>query len=1384
MNNKETRFYEYFDTSSHKYWEASVEGDNFSVRFDSWGSPGRVSTRKLESAEKARCEFDKACAKKEKAGYKTGQDEVPILELEYLRKSEIKKLKVDYRHPEALELICEITSLEHLVITYGDMPIEMPESLGKLSKLGILELTNVARLPDSLGKLDKLRILSCSGLRALPDSIGDCISLDSLWLEQCQLESLPESIGKLSNLAEFKLRSSELEKLPESIGNLAVRTFEIEETNIVELPESIGNLSRVKRMELRETKLKHLPESFGNLSTLKKLILDDTPLEALPDSFGKLSSLELIQFKGWEPSPIESLPDSFRNLTSLTRAIFQSCSFQEIPEVLRDLPALEEVDFQLCSIPENIPEDLLNDKVGLWEKLGWVAQTNKETLQSDFNLSPVNEKERREAAKKRRTGFDRFRREMGTFWSDKVASIPGYALGESENLPVLSGSDVEHIHALHYAFAPYNEWSFVDRRLLAICANHWCAGHGSRKKGLQCGVCLWLADEMSRPHEATIPGTVGKQLEDLGVSSEAFAVELMYYGKDALVKAGGLTAIGSYLAQQVPLHGEYLLEEALKGKCLSQWVEVLLLSNQHKAYLDRIFPAENTFVTLEVFAVAMRVLPEEFIDRLLAFQKSSDASSHLTLNTVAQLLFKYGGKQYRETSLLLARQGLRELSSSLNNQLLVMKIDIWRKDEEIASYIEWLLQSFGTEAVPAVELFIKETRGINLDVISALVRHIGQAALPSLIEALKINVSREEVNYFARLFAIMAPLDITACYPQIWELTECAYPEIVESSARLLATRVSDICEDLCSKLASNDVRLRKSAAVVARIISVERAFADSSSLERLTSALKIAFSKETDEDVRDELAESVYTTAVAIDVSEAEARIEAAMLRGRLKVPPKAWMKKGGVPGVGLVGSKLVKTRVTLFLLDRQARIDSYRVHPELRDILPLLNADDLRICFEKLFRRAVKNGGVSAKNRGLLSLLASQLPASLVPVLAELGLSRNEHAIAMLGMSSSMESARALEAICRAFPVKYPNIRGAAEQGLADIAQRMGVSYEELRIELLPELVIDEVVSVLKTAGLDAVGILTPALKVGYVGSKGEVSTTIPKEASASSKARLKAITKSIASVAKTIVCDIDGWITGQRRWSSDRWQELFLQRPTLHAVSQGLVWQLVEDGEKVLTFIVNANKTLETSKGTKVSLLEQNWQGNYEMLVGMVQPKSYKKRNTTTDLQISVFHPAEGALEDVAAWKAVFSQRKIEQAVAQLNRPVYLPLEEELNQSQLYRFEGIELDGHRFKKQADALGWRRGSVVDAGEVSSYTRSLEGFGIDAHISLQGLNVGNNDSVTLKALSFVPTGSIEFGSYFYDDPRSPEDGRLIQIGKLPPIAFSEIIMALVAMTE
>jgi Leucine-rich repeat (LRR) protein len=142
----------------------------------------------------------------------------------------VKSLKI--QQPERkfiLEQIGQFEKLEKLEIACIEDIRELPESIGRLTKLKELLVDNGngcsmnIKLPESIGNLSELRVLSLNGAQdqslhpqqpGLPNSIVKLKKLEILDLSRSNYTTIPDSIQFLVNLRELYFNFSNIQDVP------------------------------------------------------------------------------------------------------------------------------------------------------------------------------------------------------------------------------------------------------------------------------------------------------------------------------------------------------------------------------------------------------------------------------------------------------------------------------------------------------------------------------------------------------------------------------------------------------------------------------------------------------------------------------------------------------------------------------------------------------------------------------------------------------------------------------------------------------------------------------------------------------------------------------------------------------------------------------------------------------------------------------------------------------------------------------------------------------------------------------------------------------------------------------------------------------------------
>ncbi|QKW24148.1 DUF4132 domain-containing protein [Kitasatospora sp. NA04385] len=468
-----------------------------------------------------------------------------------------------------------------------------------------------------------------------------------------------------------------------------------------------------------------------------------------------------------------------------------------------------------------------------------------------------------------------------------------------------------------------------------------------------------------------------------------------------------------------------------------------------------------------------------------------------------------------------------------------------------------------------------------------------------------------------------------------------------------------------------------------------------------------------------------------------------------RPEVLPQVQLADGG----GTLPQQAVRNLLTVLQLGKLR--DPY---PGLALIAPELRTDTVRaFCWALLaeWRQAGMPGADSWTLYALGEFGDDGTARQLAPLLCEWpGQNAHQRAVEGLDVLAAIGTDAALMQLQGiAQRVKFKALKARAQEKIAEIAESLDLTGEQLGDRLVPDLGLDpDGTTVIDygprtfTVGFDQE--LRPYVR----DADGKRRKDLPAPGAKDDPELAPAERKRFAALkkdARTLVADqtarLEAAMVAQRTWSAGEFTDLLVAHPLLGHLVRRLVW---------------------TAGGAAFRVAE-------DRSFADVHDEPFA---LPADAVVRLVHPLHLAPADLAAWAELFADYEILQPFRQLGRPVAVLTDEEAAGHRLHRFEQHTVPVGRILGLTKR-GWRRGEPQDAGLEWWFHRPLPN---GSHLVVEirpGIAVGTPneyDEQTLEAVWL--DGALE--RYW---PNSREYRELL--GDLEPVIASELLADLEELT-
>ncbi|MFE1316048.1 DUF4132 domain-containing protein [Kitasatospora phosalacinea] len=523
-------------------------------------------------------------------------------------------------------------------------------------------------------------------------------------------------------------------------------------------------------------------------------------------------------------------------------------------------------------------------------------------------------------------------------------------------------------------------------------------------------------------------------------------------------------------------------------------------------------------------------------------------------------------------------------------------------------------------------------------------------------------------------------------------------------------------------------------------------------------SALRLVAARQGAEVLRAAVAERYGEQAAAV-VAEALGSdpLETALPAKLPELP--SWLRLEALPqvqladGGGALPLQAVHHLVTLLQLGKLRE-----PYPGLALVAPALRADTAAAFCWALFEEW-QQGGMPGPDRWVLHALGEfgddDTARRLAPLLREWpGQNAHQRAVEGLDVLAAIGSDAALTQLHGiAQRVKFKALQTRAQEKIAEIAEALGLTGEQLGDRLVPDLG-------LSPDGTTVVDYGSRTFTVGFdeelrpyvLDADGKRRKDLPapgarddQELAPAERKRFAALKKDARALAADQSARLEAAMVAERTWSAEEFTSLFVEHPLLGRLVRRLVW--ATDGA---AFRVAEDRTYADVHDEPFAL--------------------------PADATVRLVHPLHLAPAELAAWAELFADYEIVQPFRQLGRPLAALTAEEAAGHRLHRFEKHTVPVGRLLGLTKR-GWRRGEPQDGG-VEGWIHKPLPNGSHLVIEIQpGIAVGYVNEFGDQTFEAVWLGATPDG--YWPNGREYRD----RLGDLDPVTVSELLTDLEELT-
>ncbi|MFJ5924905.1 DUF4132 domain-containing protein [Kitasatospora sp. NPDC092948] len=390
-------------------------------------------------------------------------------------------------------------------------------------------------------------------------------------------------------------------------------------------------------------------------------------------------------------------------------------------------------------------------------------------------------------------------------------------------------------------------------------------------------------------------------------------------------------------------------------------------------------------------------------------------------------------------------------------------------------------------------------------------------------------------------------------------------------------------------------------------------------------------------------------------------------------------WLLLGALPQLVLSSGKALPRSAVRQVVTMMALSKLRDPYPGLPLVTELLRPESAAAFAWALFEQW-RQAGMPAADSWALYVLGEwgddEAARRLAPVLREWpGAGAHHRAVEGLDVLAAIGSDVALMQLHGiAQRVKFKALKSRAQEKIAEIAETLGLSGEQLGDRLVPDLGLDADGTTVIDYGARTFTVgFDEQLRPFVVDAAGKRRKDLPAPGASDDPAlapaerkRFAALKKDVRTLAGDQLHRLEAAMLAGRSWTAAEFRTLLVGHPLLWHLVRRFVWTTAETA-----FRVAEDRTFADVHDEAFTLPE--------------------------DADVRLAHPLHLG-DDLAAWSELFADYELLQPFRQLARPVVALTAEEEAGHRLHRFEGAKVPVGRLLGLTKR-GWQRGEPQDAG-------------------------------------------------------------------------------------